>query len=72
MGLGGEVHHMGDAMLLDDTEDFGLVAQVDFLEGVFGIVCDAVEVGDVAGVGQAVEVDELRDRRLVDDAVDQV
>jgi hypothetical protein len=72
MGFGGEVQDMGDAVLLDQLEHGGLVAEVGFFEGVFGVMRDALEVFEVAGVREAIQVDQAPDFRAVNDVVDEV
>ena len=66
------MHDVGDVMLFDDLRDGSLISQVDLFEEVFGILRDGVEVGEIACVGQAVEVDQSTDIGLIDDVVQQV
>src|SRR5882672_8917097 len=67
-----QVHHMGNTMLLHGPHHGGLVAQVNFLENVFGMPGDLFQVGRVSRVRQAVQIDELLDLNLVNNVLDQV
>ena len=58
--------------MLDDADDFGLVAEVDLLEAVAGIGFKPADVGGVAGIGEAVEIDECLDLRLADKLAEKV
>ena len=57
--LGGQVHHGVGLMLLEDPGDLRGVADVDMLEVVAGVVPGLGQRGEVAGVGQLVDVDDL-------------
>ena len=73
VGLCGEVHDVGDVMLADDAEDFVLVPQIDFFENVARMdVMNAGEVFEMAGIGEAVEIDEPGDLRPVDDVANEI
>lgn len=73
MTFSGEMHDVGDVMLADDAEDLVFVPQIDLFEGIAGMhAMDACEVFEMAGVGEAVEIDELRDLGLVDDMTDEI
>lgn len=63
---------MCDVMLADDAEDFFFVAEIDRLKVITRMnAMDAVEIFEMAGIGEAVEIDELRDLRLVNDLPDE-
>ena len=73
MRLGSKVHDVGDVMLADNAEDLVLVPQIDFFEDITRMdVVDAIKVFKMPRVGEAIEIDELRDFRLVDDMPDEV
>ena len=73
MTFSGEMHDVGDVMLADDAEDLVFVPQIDLLKEVTRMdTVDAREVFEMAGVGEAVEIDELRDLGLVDDMTDEI
>ena len=72
MRFGGEVQDMRYGVLLDDTKNSALVAQVHFLECIFGMAGDSVEIRQVAGVGKGVEVHQPRDLGAANDVVDEV
>ena len=57
---------MGDLMIPNDPADIFAVTQINFLKTVFGMVCDRAKIGEVAGVGQAIEINELRETRIID------
>ena len=66
----GEMHHMGYAVIAHDSPHFILVPQIHLLEDVLPILFDLPQVGKVAGVGQAVEVDQTDHLGTVDDVAD--
>ena len=72
MGFRRQVHDMGDLVLLHDPQRRGLVAEVHLLEGVFRMLRDQFQVRQMPGVSEAIQIDELRDGRLVNDVMDQV
>ena len=73
VAFGGEVHDVGDVMLADDAVNGVCFTQIDLLENVAWMrVVDTGEVFEMPGIGEAVEIDELRDFRLVDDMPDEV
>ena len=73
VAFGREVHDMGDLMLADDAKNAVLVTQIDLLEGIAWMhAVDAIEVFEMPGIGEAVEIDQLGDFRLVDDMPDEV
>ena len=54
------------------VEHRGLVAQIDSFKDVLGVLRDRFEVNEVAGVGQAIEVDQGLDLWAVDEVLDDV
>ena len=72
MRFGGEMHDVGDGVLLDHAQGRNLVPQIHLLENILGMFGNVFEVGQMSGVGEAVEVDELGDSRIVHDVLDQV
>ena len=73
MAFGSEVHDMRDFMLTDDAKDFVLIPQIDFFEHVTRMnAMDAIKVFKMPRVGEAVEIDELCNFRLVNDESDEV
>ena len=71
--LGGEVHDVGDVMLADDAKDFCFVAKVNLLEDIAWVnAMDAIEIFEMTGIGEAIEIDELRDPRLVNDLPNEI
>ena len=67
--LGRQVHDRVGAMLLEDPGDLGGVADVDPLEVVAGVFAGLGERGEVAGIRQLVDVDDLG-VRLADQLAD--
>ena len=63
---------VGDGVLFDDAPHGGRVAEIDALENIFRMACDRFDVGEVAGVGEAVQIDQARDLRALDDLMDDV
>jgi hypothetical protein len=72
VGFSGEVHHVGDVMFLHHLQRSGFIAQVYFLESIFGMVRDFFQVREMAGIGEAIQVHELGDLGTVDDVLDKV
>ena len=70
MRLGGEVHDVRDAVLLDDAQGGCLVAQINFLENIFWVLGNLFQIGQMTGVGEAIKVDELADSGVVNDVLD--
>ena len=68
----GEVQDMANGMLLHDTQDFDFVAQIDLFENVFWMPANFFEIGQVSGIGQAIEIDQSLDHVLIDDMLNQV
>ena len=63
---------MRDAMLLHHAQGGRLVAQIHRLKNVFRMAGDRLQILPMAGVGEAVEIDELGDLRIVNDALNQI
>src|ERR1051325_5059857 len=70
--FGGEMHDVSDRVALDDFEDGGFIAEVDLFESVFRMLRNFFQVHQMTGVGEAIEVDEPLDVRIVDDVMDDV
>ena len=66
MTLGGKVDDAVDLLVLHQLIDTVEVAYVHLDELVVGFVFDVFKVGEVAGIGQLVKVDNLVLRVLVD------
>ena len=58
MGLGGEVDDAVDVLFLEELQDAVEIADVEADETVVRAVLDVLQVREVAGVGQFVEVDD--------------
>ena len=56
-----QVHDVRDGVLLDDAQRGGLVAQIHFLENVFRMPGNFFQIGQMPGVSQAIQIDQLRD-----------
>ena len=68
-----EMHDVGDVMLADDAEDFGLVAEIDLLKNVTRVdAVNAIEIFEMTGVSEAVEIDERGDLRPVNEVPDEI
>ena len=67
-----EVHDVRDGVLLDDLQRRRLVAQIHFLKNVFRMLGNFLQILQAPGVSQAVEIDELRDARVVNDVMDEI
>ena len=72
MRLRREVHGMRNAVLLDDAQRGNLVAQIYLLENVFLLAGNFFEVRQMSGVSEAVEIDQLRDVRLINNVMDKI
>ena len=71
--FGGEMDNVGDVMLADDAKDCCLVAEIDLLKSVTRVCAvNAVEIFEMTGVGEAVEIDERGDFRPVNDVPDEI
>jgi hypothetical protein len=57
---------------LHDVEHSGLVAQVNLFEAILRMRAHRFEIGEVAGVGETVEVDESFDFGPVNDVLNEV
>ena len=72
VGFRRQMHDVRDGMLLDDTQRGGFVAQIYFLENVFGMPGNFFQIREMPGVGEAIQIDELRNFRPVNDVVNQI
>jgi hypothetical protein len=63
VGLGGEVGDGVDLMLGEELRDEGGVADVAVRENIARVRREVGEVSGIAGVGEDVEINELRERR---------
>ena len=72
MALGGEVDDAVDMFVLHQLIDTLEVADVHLDEAVVRLVLDVLQVSEVAGVGQLVEVDDFVFRIFVDEEADDV
>ena len=66
------MHDVGDRMVLDDAQRRSLVAQVHFLENIFRMPGNRFQIFQPPGVGETIQIDELRDLRVVNDVMDEV
>ena len=62
---------MGDCVFAHDAPESVVVAEINFLEDIFGIG-DALEVREVARISEAIEIDEPFDLRLADNVMDEI
>jgi hypothetical protein len=67
-----EVHHMRDGVLLHDLQRRRLVAQIHFLEKSISDSGNFLQIRQMPRVRQAIQIDELRDTRVVNDVLDQI
>src|SRR5262245_14482424 len=72
MRLGCQMKDIRNGMALENIEKGRFVAEVDFLERVFGMLLDRSEILEMAGVGQAIEIHELLNFRAVDEVLNEV
>src|SRR6267378_985274 len=70
--LSGEVQNMCDRMTPEKVDHCRLVAQVDLLENIFSAIFDALQVSQISGVGQAIEIDQFLNFRSIDDVPNHV
>ena len=63
---------MGDLVLLDHLQHSGFVAEINFFKSVLRAFAHARQVCQMTGIGQAIEVDQLRNLRLINDVLDEV
>ncbi len=59
MTLGSEMDDAVDFVLRDDAAHLVEVSDVGFDEGIVGFVLDILQIGEVAGIGKFVEVDDM-------------
>ena len=67
-----QMHDVGDAVLLDDAQHGGLVAQIHLLKNIFGMPGNLFQIFQMAGVGQAIQIHQPRDFRPVNDVMNHV
>ena len=67
-----EMQDVRGGMLFHNLKDSRLVAEIDFLEDVFRVVFDALQIDEVAGIRQAVQVDQDFDFGPVDEVMDHI
>jgi O-phosphoseryl-tRNA(Cys) synthetase len=72
VGLGSQVQDMGDAVLAEDGQNLFLFAEIYFFKSIAGVVCDPAQIGQVTGVGQAIEVDQALQLRVIDEVLNEV
>ena len=72
MAFGREMDHAVDLIFLHDAAHLVVVADVGPDEGIVGFVLDVLQVGEVAGVGELVEVDDVVVGIFVDEETDHV
>jgi len=72
MGLGRQVHDMGDRVTLDDFEGRGFVAQVHLFKGCTWDVSNTGKVFEAPRVREAIEVYEFGDLGAVNDVADEI
>ena len=63
---------MGDAVALHDLQHRCLVAEVHFLERIFGVIVDFRQVCEMARVGKAIEIHQPLDFGVVNDMMDEI
>src|SRR5262245_54006637 len=67
-----EMQDVRGGMLFHNLKDSRLVAEIDFLKGIFRVVLDALQIDEVAGIRQAVQVDQDFDFGPVDEVMDHI
>ena len=72
MALGSEVDHAVDRIVLEDLADCVKVADVGLDEDIVGGYFDVLQVGQVAGIGQFVEIDDAVIRVFLDEETDNM
>jgi hypothetical protein len=66
------MHDVRDGVLLDDAQHGGLVAKVHLFKNVFGMARNFLQIFQMAGIGEAIQVDQPRDFRPVNDVMNHV
>ena len=59
VGLGGEVHHGVGLLGLEELVDASVVADVGLDKLIAGMICDRLQIFQIARIGQLVEIDDL-------------
>ena len=67
VGFSGKVDDMSDGVVLHDRSQRVLVTKIDFLEAMFGVAFHVSKTGEIAGVRQAIEIDETLKLGAIDD-----
>ena len=65
--FGGQVQDICDGVLADDAHDGGFVAQIHMLKEVFRMARDILNIGRMAGIGQAMQIDKPSDFGPIND-----
>src|SRR5690349_14774663 len=66
------MHYMRDGIVFDDLGHRQLVPQVNFLENVLRMLRDFLQVDQMPGVGQAIQIHQSGNLMSVNDVVDEV
>jgi hypothetical protein len=53
-----QMENVRDAVFLEDAENRRFIAQVHFFKGILGMLFDGLKVRKMAGVGQAIQIDQ--------------
>ena len=72
MRFSSEVYDMGDVVPFDYFQRGCLIAQIHLLKNILGMMRDLIQVFQSSGIRQAIEVDELRHLRMINEVLDQV
>ena len=67
-----QMHDVRNGVFFDDSQHGGFVAQVHFLKNVFRMPGNFLQIFQMPGVGQAVEIDQPRNFRAVNDVMNHV
>src|SRR5689334_6985893 len=65
VGLGGQVHDVGNLVSTKNFANRFLIAKIDLLEDVFGMGLGLFKIGEMAGVSKTIEIHQPTDVRLV-------
>jgi hypothetical protein len=72
MGFGGEMHDMGNAMLAHDLGHGGSFPQIHLGEDILGVMRRRGQIGQMARVGQTIQVDQTPDLGSINHVMDQI
>ncbi len=67
-----EVHDVRDFMLLNDPKCFGLVTQIHLLKNIFRMFGNFFQIRQMPCISEAIQVDQLRHFRTINDMMDQI